>query len=340
MEVQRMTYETIMAVIEKTAKVKLKDVQGVVEELYYNVNSEDDSIDYFYKLNDLIELVLKQKLFEGDENDYHNLSVTYAREGDYYSACRYLEKGIQHFPYAVDLLADYLSYGMQCDKIEECVEMYERLLKVRNRWNWRAYQFSIDYLMKLLSVSPSANIDDIETIVNEFVEKMPEREESYISKAEFIETFRNKKLSDESFVSVLEYATSEECIVQRTPKCDLRLSEYYYDLGQNLERANELIERCKINSIELQLSVNRNYVYLLSSLCKMSLFYRTAEKGVKKTIEGTEREKMVLDIFDDYHIAAINRHDSRVRGCKDLIIAFVRETGIPYPYDDGIVNDI
>ncbi len=334
-----MTYETILVIIEKTSKVKVRDIQKVLEKLYYQASIEGDSIEYFCNINDLTEIVLKQELFEGDEDDFHNLSVTYAREEDYANACDILEKGLEYYPYSIDLLSDYLSYGTHCNRFKRCEEIYKKLIEVRKRWNWRAYQFSIDYLIKRLSIDPTLNIEDIKELVEEFIEKMPDIEESYITKADYIKTFEDNKEKN-NFLAVLEYAVSKDCMIQRTPKCDLKLADYYYNLGNDLEKANELIERCKRNSIESQLSVNRRYVYLLSALCKMCLYYDCVKKNANIIEEGSEEEKKILNIYNDYHVAVSGRIDSQVRNCKDLIEAFIKETRIPYPYDDDINNDL
>lgn len=334
-----MTYETVLALIDKTSKVKVTDIQQVLDKLYYQASLEDDAIEYFYNINDLTELILKQELFEGDEDDFHNLSVTYARGDDYANACDILDKGLNYYPYSIDLLADYLNYGIHCNRFKRCEELYKKLLEVRKWWNWRAYQFSINYLIKRLSIDPASNIDDIEELVEEFVEKMPDIEECYITKAEYIKTFKSET-NKKDFLAVLEYAVSQECIIQRTPKCDLKLADYYYNLGNDLSKANDLLERCKRNSVESQLSVNRKYVYLLSALCKICLFYdNLKQKGDVKICEGSEEERRVLSIYNDYHVAAAGSNDSQVRNCRDLIEAFIKETGISYPYDDGIYND-
>ena len=120
----------------------------------------------------------------------------------------------------------------------------------------------------------------------------------------------------------------------------MKLADYYYNLGNDLKRANDLIERCKRDSVEAQPSVNRKYVYLLSALCKVCMFYENSkQKEDVKVQEGSEEEKKILNIYSDYHVA-VDRNDFQVRNCKDLIEALVKETGIPYPYDDGIYNDL
>lgn len=334
-----MTNETLTAIIQRTSKAKLRDVISVVEELYHQTETDGDAIDSFYKLYDLFDLVLQQPLLEGTESDFHNLTVTCARQDDYDTACRFLDKGLAQYPNSVDLLSDYLSYGMNCGRSDQCQAIYSRLLEHRNAWNWRAYHFSISYLMKGTTICP----EDILTLIEEFQANIPTREESYIDEADLLDTYSGHIKSSRTFLSVLEYATSEACPIQRTPKCDLKLADYYYNVGKDLMKAGQLLDRCKRNSVEPQLSVNRNYVYLLSALCKMSQYYDAIGGGNNRKIslQGDEKEQLVLGIYEDYHIAALSRSDSRVQGCKNLIEMFVRETGFPYPYeDDGIESNI
>lgn len=339
----KMTYETLVAVIEKAKKVKLKDLIGVIEELYRETEIMNDSIDSYFKLYDLCELVLQQPLLEGSDSDFHNLTVTCARQDDYDMACRFLDKGLLQYPCSIDLLSDYLNYGMNCGRYEQSKKAYYLLLKQRNIWNWRAYHFSISYLMESMSIDLTDNTKDIQDMISDFQKKLPMHEESYMDEAEFLSRFSNCETSERTFLSVLEYATSDNCPVQRTPKCDLKLADYYYNSGKNLDKARALLDRCKRNSIEPQLSVNRNYVYLLSALCKMSQYYDLLAKETSPKVlpQECEKEKMVLDVYEDYHIAALKISDSRVQSCKGLIEAFIRETGITYPYeDDGIENMI
>lgn len=86
---------------------------------------------------------------------------------------------------------------------------------------------------------------------------------------------------------------------------------------------------------EIQRSVNRNYVFLLSALCKMSQYY-----DIKDQCDYKRSEALASEIYQDFHVAALDLTDARVRDCKKLIESFVRETQIPYPFDDGVANMI
>lgn len=334
-----MTYETLMSAIDICGSVNLHYFTVVVEDLLYIVDTESDCIDALSKIEELVSLLCTQNTFEGGDDDFHNLSVAFARGEQYKNACRILEKGLSRNEFSVDLLADYLNYGMKCGRITECDNAYRNLLKIRDDWNWRAYQFCIDYLKERKKSRRTVNTGTIMELVNEFVKKIPDREESYLEKAEFLQAF-GPNSENETFISVLTYATSEKCPIQRTPKCDLTLADYYYNTEKNLEKAQELIDRCKRNSVEVQLSVNRNYVFLLSALCGMSRFYDGRKSGTKTKIEeGSPAWEMIMDIYLDYHTACSGKADSRVRKCKEIIEAFIRETSVPYPYeDDGVEN--
>lgn len=329
-----MTYETLTIIIEKTNRVKLQDLIEVVDQLFNYTHAASDTAEYLLEKDSLLDLACSQDLFEGSMVDFHNLSVNLAREGDYFNACRILDKGLTRYAYSVDLLADFLNYGMNCGLEQRCQEIYDRLFSIKDLWNWRAYQFSIDYLKESQKNRPLVDLNELRELVDEFVEKEPDVEESYLEKAEFLRDMGTEDERD-SFVSVLEFATSDACPLKRTPKCDLTLADYFYDKGGDLNKALTLIERCKRNSVEVQLSVNRDYVYLLSALCRISLFYDSLDSDIgKKVSEDSEQWQQVMKVFDDFHIAASGEMDSRVRKCKNIIRAFEKETSVPYPYDD------
>lgn len=334
-----MTYETFLSVVKKTSRVKLHDAIKVLQSLYTEANREDNAIEEYSKIYDLIDFLFQQPVFEGDDSDYHNIAVVCAKQEDYDSACKLLDIGMQQYPYCIDLLADYLCYGVQCNRIDKCKTVYERLQSQESIWSWRAFKFSIDFLTYLTDVDGVNRDEIIETLIDKFQKSLPEREDSYLVEAEYL--FNRNYISNcysktgNSFVSVLTYTTSDECPVKRTPKCDLKLADYYYCNGKNIDEAIRLLNRCKKDSVEVQQSVNREYVFVLLALCYVTQYYNSIEE---RNIDEQKIEEIVLNAYKNYHIAAIEMYDLRVQDCKKIIEAFVRETGIPYPYDDNIEN--
>ena len=331
-----MTYETFLTMVERTQKVKLGEAMRVIDRLYRQAASAEDAIEEYCKIYDLFDLLFQQPMFIGNADNYHNLAVVCAKQSDYDSACRFLDVGLEKYPYCVDLLADYLNYGVQCGRMEQCNDAYQKLISKKKDWNWRAYRFVIDYLMMLTSKDCYNRDDEIESLIVDFQKRLPDDEDSYLVHAEFVskkgETTIHINDNEPTYVAILDYVTSEKSPVKRTPKCDLKLADYYY--GVDICKAIQLLDRCKKNSIEVQPSVNRTYVYLLSALCRMTQYYDNINHGSK------EQEELVMEVYKNYHIASLNRMDSRVYNCRNLIEAFIRETQIPYPYDDGVNNDI
>lgn len=333
-----MTYETFVSLIEKTSRVKICDVIRLLDDLYQQAMLSEDAIDEYYKIYDLVDLIFQQTTFIGDDDDYHNIAVVCARHDDYDVACRFLDKGLQSYPYDVDLLADCLKYGLRCGRGEQCQEVYRRLLLRKADWNWRAYKFAIDYLFELTNIDSADRSQEIISLIKDFQSNLPEEENAYLAEAEYLKNSgagkSSARFSQHTFVSVLEYAISDDSPVKRTPKCDLKLADFYYKNGMDMDKALQLLERCKKDSIEVQRSVNRSYVYLLSALCKMTQYYNLKEKFTDE-----DKDSFVRSIYQDYHIASIE-NDSRVRDCRSLVESFIRETEIPYPYDDGVDNMI
>ena len=174
-----MTYETFLSIIERTKRVKISDAMSIIEELYRQAISSEDAIEEYSKIYDLFDLLLQQPMFIGDADDYHNLAVVCAKQGDFDVACRFLDIGLNRYPYCIDLLADYLNYGMQCDRKESCNEAYEKLILKKDDWNWRAYRFAIDYLINLTSIDCDSRDDKILSLITDFQNKLPD-DEDYI----------------------------------------------------------------------------------------------------------------------------------------------------------------
>lgn len=328
-----MTYDTFITIIEKTSRVKLIDAIEVLSNLYSLAKESNDSIDEYNKIFDLINMMLQKNNFVGNNSDFHNIAVTCAIEEDYDASCIFLDYGLKKYPYDIDLLSDYLKYGMQCNKFEKCNDAYEKLLKRKKEWNWRAYRFSIDYLIDLTNVDFIDRTDTIKKLIKEFQNNLPCEENAYLVEAEYYYE-KSQNNFEKNYVSILEYATSDKSPVAKTPKCDLKLASYYYSNGNNILKAIELLERSKKDSIDLQKTVNRTYIFLLLTLCKISLYYEQKQKN------GTKgSKKLINEIYDIYHIAALDSNDYRVSECKKIIETFARETKVPYPYDD-IENNI
>ena len=137
---------TYLNVLELRRGCNMDELHQVVMDVFTDAEADEgEKITMFYKIADSS---LQKEEFIGTSMDFHNFGVECARRNAEELACDYLERGLNKYPTSVDLLADYIKYGMVCDRLDKCGEYYSILMGIsKNIWNWRAFRFSIDYLM-------------------------------------------------------------------------------------------------------------------------------------------------------------------------------------------------
>ena len=263
------------------------------------IKASDATDLYSYnKLNQFVKELVSQEELCGDANDYHNFAVELARENQEQLACLLIERGLKQFPSNVDLLSDYLQYGISIGKEKECNEAYEKLMKIpNNRWTWRGFSFSINYLQHLLDdVSESSEeIEDLKDkiikIADDYVKYLPYSEEGYRAKARVYSSIKDDPNAE---IEILKECLS---IVKVCPKTALRSADIYFERGE-YENALECVDRAIKDANQTQGSINEGYVYYLSGLCKMSMLGKT---GGKETNESVKEK--VVEIFLDFDSA-------------------------------------
>ena len=209
----------------------------------------------------------EDRALTGTAEDFHNLSVQLARHRLYTEACRVLEKGLSFPQYAkdVDLIADYLIYGIKCDCFSKCEVYYQRLLEIpRRRWKWRAYDFSVDYLMKRAeNISNDTELDkaieEMHQIATQYLESYPDSEGGYVVKASIYSFCNDTKNAQ----AVLQKAVEN---INRAPKCSLKLADIAFDKGE-YNQARAYLEKAKQVAIGKESSISQSYVYYLDFIC-------------------------------------------------------------------------
>lgn len=278
------------------------------EDGYY---SQEDHID------ELEKIFLQSGIqWAGSSNEYHNLAVDLSKTGRNHMACVVLEKGLAEYPACVDLLGDYLKYGIDDVRWEQCENCYQVLKSLnRNDWNWRAYSFSIDYLLekrkKTTSLSERNGLrSEILRLANAFVEKEGS-DIAYFDLANAYNEFNNKHE---------ERATLEAAIAANafSPRCSLRLADIDISAG-NYHAALKWLKVCEI-AFKPQLDVNLAYVYLLKVLSKSSLLLsKIIENGASDTIYQEEAHS----IYRDYNSAIAIGLDGIMQKTAKAVIAVI-----------------
>lgn len=264
--------------------ITIGEAERRVKEYLYEENEE--------ALYELVKETLSQEKIVGSVDDFHNLAVNFSKRDDYETACNILDKGLQQFPRAVDLLADYLQNGINCNRVKLCEEYFERLMKIpMMRWTWRGFSFGIDYMKSLAD-----NIETEESLM-EWKKKMldladsyykyfPYSEDTFLVKADIYQYFNDR----EKEIEILEKALEKN---KSCPKCSLRLADIFFDKGE-YKQALEYIEKCRYVAVQTQEKINQGYMYYLSGLCKAAEVHQSSLY---------ENEEMIKNIYSDFSIA-------------------------------------
>jgi len=298
--------------ISKAASI----AQGYLREIYA---SEEDDEESRQNLNELVERILNQATQSGDVDDFHNFAVALARKDEYALACSVLTCGLQLFPKNVDLLADFLKYGVNCGKSDECFECYLTLTKIpRLRWTWRGFVFLVDYLLYLTDQMES--IEEIEkrkqemlSITADFKKFYPDSEDAFRTEAEVFSKLGSKEEEQATLREALERL--EVC-----PKCALRYADILFDKGK-YDEALEQIRRGISDATQTQSSVSEGYIYYLSGLCLIA-------KAQKKRMPLTKKE--VKEVYADFNIAVkeFGDHSSYIDVIRSKTNTLINLTGV------------
>lgn len=281
-----MNYETFLAIYRSKKMCSVSNAEEVVSELLEKIerssgrNSSNVS-DYYLKLIEVAVIITDQATFcDGNEHEFHNLAVTYAKAGFKKMACEIINRGLQRSPSSVDLLADFLQYGTDCDEDGKCKEYYNRLIAIeRETWTWRGFDFSIDYLLDLVTKSNHSKeeLNIIENSANKLAEEFkkyyPNDEQAYIAQASIYQRFN--RVANQEKMEIIELKKGIDSI-RKAPKCALRLADAYFEEG-NYAKALDYIKRCTVDSPNPQQVVSYGYPYLLWALCNISQLFRETQ---------------------------------------------------------------
>ena len=294
--VEETPHEKVFPVSLPVSNVSSK-AQTFLEYIYSM--EDDDARQDLYELMDQFE---KQEEQSGDADDYHNFAVDLARRDEYSLACKVLEAGLIRFPKNVDLLADFLQYGVSCNRLDECKKYYKTLIKIPSRrWTWRGFAFLVDYLQFLLDRCDSdkeisAKEAEMLAVVKDFRVHFPYSEESFRTEAN---VYRILNMPDKE-AEILRLALES---VRVAPKCALRYADIMFERGM-YEEALPAIQRCIRDATQTQTSVNEGYIYYLSALIKIA----TAQQS---SLEFKISEEKVNDIYSDFNIALTKFRDTK-----------------------------
>lgn len=326
-----MNYETVMSNIKVSHVVTIAHVNEVVDRLLESY--EEDEEQSWEHINELMGIITVADIqtYNGSSDHYHNLAVSFARANQYGFACDVLRIGLRFYGESQDLLADFLAYAAQCNRMDEAEVYFQKLMAMdRKSWNWRAFDFSIDYLLvKLLWSSDEKERQDIQS-VNDCIDELLEEYQNYHSMDEkaylaqyVVSVSRNEKDAVKRLQGEIEKNEFP------APRCTLKLAENFFEMGR-YEEAERYIERCKLLATTTDRFVEPGSIYTLSALCGMCRIY---VDGIGELQEkGTLRER-VGRVYKDCAAANAIYNKRRFREYRELEVqreVLERLSGIEY----------
>ena len=293
---------------------------GYISELRLAEQYHEDQPQMRDALFALVERVCQQEKQVGGPDDFHNLAVTLGRSEYDELACDILEKGLALFPYDVDLLADYLIYGIDCERMDACEEYYQTLWKVpQSEWTWRGFAFSLAYLRRLKKIGPPrlphTNYEkEISELARAYKKYLPQEENAYREYARLYDKNPDKELS------ILREAL-ENGQVGACPSCAFRCADLLFAQKQ-YQNALDAIQRSLEDAVnQKQGGINEFYLYFLSALCKLGLRLR----------ENEYDEEDILEIYSDFNVALIGVGSEYVDTIRTRVRILEQKTGIHVP---------
>lgn len=220
-----------------------------------------------------------------DENDYHNKSADLARKGKIREAADMSSRGLEKFPYNMDLLADAIKYSSDVGDVSTAEKYLNKLNErvPRNTWNWRAYTFVLDFLMKNFSKNEKL----CREIIADYKKNLPYEEKSAVAESELEEKLGNHDTSKEILAKTVKGRFN-------APQCALRLLDLQIQHGE-FEEALRTSDYFLIASCEAQPSTNANYQLYVRCLAEDAVLHKKYYEDGSVTEEEVERMKNLYE---------------------------------------------
>lgn len=218
--------------------------------------------------------------FEGTAGEFHNFTAELARAGYYGRACSILEKGIEQYAMDTDLLADYLNYGIKCGMSKECEKFYHQLDKINDKKKtWRAFDFSIDYLLFRISEENDDSIieqlkQEALGLVERFKKVLPTEELAYLSEYQIYEATFDKRTG---LHKLAQFLNDDQRTAKVAPKCHLKYIDEMLEVGE-YEQVILYANDGAAEAAQEQEGVDTGYFFYALALAKDALWLK-ADKG-------------------------------------------------------------
>lgn len=318
-----MTMEILINLIQEQKLCRYEQLYEVI--CFGRKNDEEESyesdLSYEKQMRELIENCCKEDVeLLGNTEVLHNISVELAKQKYYYLACMLLEKtlkGKKCFT-NIDLLADYLKYSTYSSEseIRQAEEYYGRLQKIEKKlWSWRAFDFSIDYLLARSDTTEFKEDDLMEAlklalIYRAQMKNTPDEDKALNTLAEvYLRKGETKKY---------EQILKQGILLKKAPLCTLKWGEYLFKKGDYANAQENILKCCKANT-GLESVINIGYPYVLLALARIMNLYAHQDSEQDHTKNDFGMELKLIET--DYQTAkeALGESNEQIKNLKKQI---------------------
>ncbi len=271
--------------------------QGYIIEINQAERYNEDNPVARQSLFEMVQELTAQQTQVGNSDHFHNFAATLGGNGFDSLACDILDCGLARFPMNVDLLADYLIYGIDCERLDKCATHFATLESIeQSEWTWRCFAFGIIYMNRLK--------DSIATTIEErdrYKKKAADLARAYkkllpYEEGGYRETAKLMTKKPEAMLKLLNDALSNE-LIGSCPTCAFEKAEILFKQKKYVE-ARAAINRSLDDSINsTHGGVNENYLFFLRGLCDYALLLQSIRAG------ESIKEEIVLGIYADFNKA-------------------------------------
>jgi len=280
----------------KQAKIFTEKCLNNQVEYDYSDDDSDSSQSSKTDAYDLVKLIISNSS-EGNYDDYHDYAVAFAMADEYTYACKVLLLGLKKFSTNIDLLSSFLYYAIKSSEDEHykfCAEIQDRLKARRSFWNWRAYDFSIEYLLDKLERG-NGNAEELKieclNLTLEFQANIPENELGYVEEARIYSIFRDER---KEIVAYEKAFKRKNILIGRTGTA---LSQIYIK-QKKYNKAMKCVERV-IKDIPKLNSISPMPAWMLLIRCKviklLSKWKVSSNIDTKQNVDTSLAKEIVRD---------------------------------------------
>lgn len=223
-----------------------------------------------------------------EASQYHNKATEYARRGRNRDAVKLCIRGLEKFPTNVDLLADVIKYATDAGDMETAHRYFLLLMGIqREQYNWRAFTFSLDYLLE----NARENEDTCRALIADYHRILPHEEKAYVAESELDERLGNHEQS----LKILEETIQK---LPNAPQAALRLADKQFERGR-YEEAIQTTSYAFVASSESQPSINISYLVLLRLLAEDAVLHQNLLRGDPVTQQQIDQMREKYHTYEE-----------------------------------------